>query len=159
MADFDGREHYHEAAFRNLSDARELLQLPTSSPNASGALTRHLRGAVYLAGYAAECALKEYIISREPVAESLSGVVRRRRARNESTPDLISAAGHNLAILLTFSGLESELDLDQARKKDWALCLRWKSTWRYAPRLRDVEFAREFVGAVERIHQWVGRRV
>ena len=72
---------------------------------------------MYLAGYAAECALKEYIISREPGAESLSGVVRRRRARNESTPDLISAAGHNLAILLTFSGLESELDLDEARKK------------------------------------------
>ena len=61
MADYDGISQYWKAAARRLQDAQELLQPPTINADEQGAETRHLRAAVYLAGYAVECILKVYI--------------------------------------------------------------------------------------------------
>jgi hypothetical protein len=92
-----------------------LLQPPSIDPNAQGADTRHLRGAVYLAGYAVECILKVYIISRVSAANSLAEAIEKRRDAGLSLTDLEARFG------------------DDERKKEWSLCIKWKSTWRCDP--------------------------
>ena len=154
MAEYDGLGQFHKAAQRRLKDARELLQTPTLDPQESGADTRHLRAAVYLAGYAVECALKEYIIAHER-ATTLTEATRLRRDAGEDIPDLLGANGHNLDLLLRLTGLTGRLDPDVRRKQDWGICLRWRSTWRYDPTPPPSEFATAFVAATQRVHGWI----
>ena len=79
MPEHDGISEYLKAGLHRLRDAEELLQEPSIILKESGADTRHLRGAVYLAGYAVECVLKAYLIQLGPprnaktVATSSSG--------------------------------------------------------------------------------------
>lgn len=159
VAEFDGASQFHKAALRRLRDAEELMQTPTLLADESGASLRHLRAAVYLAGYAVECVVKVYLISRVSGAQTLSQALQSRRTRGEALPDLSSAAGHNLALLLSATDLEAELDGDVERKKDWGICLKWRSSWRYDPDPPSPSFAQEFVEAVRRIHRWVSGRV
>lgn len=86
MLEFDSIGDYVKAGPRRLADAKELLEQPTLEPDAPDAAHRHLRGAVYLAGYAVECALKAYIISRAPPAQRFLEAIERRRQEGE--PDL-----------------------------------------------------------------------
>jgi hypothetical protein len=63
MWQFDGKTDYIKAARMRLADAYELLEHPSSpDPPEADRLpdpgVRHLRGALYLAGYAIEFALK-----------------------------------------------------------------------------------------------------
>jgi len=74
-----------------------------------GAGERHLRAAVYLAGYAIECILKVYIISRVAGAVSLAGAIEDRRAMGEQIPNILGAEGHRLTILLSLTDLETYL--------------------------------------------------
>ncbi len=62
MAFRDTIQDYRRSATRRLEDARELLEPPTLDAQRSDAGRRHLRGAMYLAGYAAECLVKAYLI-------------------------------------------------------------------------------------------------
>jgi len=113
---------------------------------------------VYLAGYAIECALKAYLITREPPAGSLARAVELRRARGEHVPNILGADGHNLRLLLTVTGLESDLDREEARRRDWGICLKWKSTWRYDPAAPTTVQATEFIDATRRVYEWVRAR-
>ena len=56
----DTIQDYRRSATRRLEDAKELLEPPTLDPQRSDADRRHLRGAMYLAGYAVECLVKAY---------------------------------------------------------------------------------------------------
>ncbi len=100
MAEYDDIIHFRKAGLQRLRDAEELLQPPSITPNVSEASTRHLRGAMYLAGYGIECVLKEYIISPTPPARSLGKALEIREASGKSAFDLYSSAGHNLTGLL-----------------------------------------------------------
>ncbi len=158
MAEFDGVSEYHQSGLRRLRDAEELLQPPTLLPNESGAETRHLRGAMYLAGYAVECALKEYLLAKDN-AVSLAAWLEKRSASGRDTPHLLSAEGHDITLLISLTDLEQRLDNDTDRKKDWGICCRWKSTWRYDPKTPSFAFAFEFVVAARRFYQWVLRQM
>lgn len=48
-----------------LQNAEELMELPTRAAQGSDAGQRHLRAAMYLAGYAVECMLKAYLSEQE----------------------------------------------------------------------------------------------
>ncbi len=85
-----------------------------------------------LAGYAVECILKVYIISRVASANSLAEAITKRRDAGEEIPNILSAEGHKLLTLLSLTDLEARFG-DDERKKDWSLCVKWKSTWRYDP--------------------------
>ncbi len=158
VAEYDGYSYYRKSAWRRLRDAEELLASPTVSPHEQGASVRHLRGAIYLAGYAVECALKAYLISREPPAQSLEQVLQRWSDGGRATPKLLGAEGHNLFLLVSLTDLELPLQSDFERKKDWGICLRWRSTWRYDPEPPRPEFAAEFVAAVRRVVEWIVAR-
>ncbi len=179
MAEHDGLSQYRKAAARRLRDAEELLQPPSLASEEQGADTRHLRGAVYLAGYAVECVLKAYIISQAASAMSLAeageerrrageerrraGEERRRageerRRAGEQVPNILGADGHDLRLLLSLTDLEERFT-DNARKRDWSLCMKWKPAWRYDPKPPTATFALEFMGAVKRIYQWVERQI
>ena len=159
MAEFDGITSYLKVGPRRLRDAAELLEHPTLEPNEAGAEQRHLRAAVYLAGYAVEVVLKAYIISKSPPAQSLGEAVTIRRARGLNVPDLLGAEGHRLDLLLSLTDLEEKIDNDRSLKKDWVICTKWKSTWRYDPTIPSMTFSREFTEAAQRIYRWVERQV
>ncbi len=158
MAEHDGLSQYRKAAARRLRDAEELLQPPSLASEEQGADTRHLRGAVYLAGYAVECVLKAYIISQAASAMSLAEAVEERRRAGEQVPNILGADGHDLRLLLSLTDLEERFT-DNARKRDWSLCMKWKPAWRYDPKPPTATFALEFMGAVKRIYQWVERQI
>ena len=158
MAEHDGLSQYRKAAARRLRDAEELLQPPSLASEEQGADTRHLRGAVYLAGYAVECVLKAYIISQAASAMSLAEAGEERRRAGEQVPNILGADGHDLRLLLSLTDLEERFT-DNARKRDWSLCMKWKPAWRYDPKPPTATFALEFMGAVKRIYQWVERQI
>lgn len=157
MPEYDGISQYRKAAARRLRDAEELLEPPSLASQEQGAGERHLRAAVYLAGYAIECILKVYIISRVAGAVSLAGAIEDRRAMGEQIPNILGAEGHRLTILLSLTDLETYL-MDEERKKDWSICVKWKSAWRYDPN-PPTDNAWEFVSAVRRIYHWVERQI
>ena len=156
MAEYDGISQYRKSAVRRLRDAEELLQPPTLASEEQGAQTRHLRAAVYLAGYAVERILKVYIIAQTASATSLAEAVEVRRNAGEQIPNLLGAEGHRLTVLLSLTDLEERIEGEE-RKKDWSLCVKWKSTWRYDPVPPEATFALEFVAATKRIYCWIER--
>ena len=158
MAEYDGLTQYRKSAARRLRDAEELLQPPSLALEEQGAETRHLRGAVYLAGYAVECILKAYIISQSGSAMSLADVVEERKQAGEQMPNILGADGHNLSLLLSLTDLEERLTTDE-HKKDWGTCVKWKSTWRYDPNPPTARFASEIVIAVRNVYRWVERQI
>jgi hypothetical protein len=154
MAEYEGISQFVKAAERRLRDAEELLQPPTLAPQEQGAETRHLRAAVYLAGYAIECILKVYIIQQQGV-KTLTAAVDALRKAGKNVPDLNSTIGHHLQRLLSLTDLERQLDNERERKKDWNICLKWRSNWRYDPTSPTRANAEEFVKAVRSVYAWV----
>ena len=73
MAFYDTIKDYRAAANQRLGDARELMETPTRDSERSDAEQRHLRGAMYLAGYAVECLLKAYLNSAGERAKVVGG--------------------------------------------------------------------------------------
>ena len=65
MAIRDRLSDFVKSGPRRLKDANELMEMPTADAQRSDAKNRHLRGAMYLAGYAIECLLKAYLIEQE----------------------------------------------------------------------------------------------
>ena len=142
MPRHDGASEYRKVAQHRLHDAQELLEAPTLSVKVGNPETRHQRGAMYLAGYAVECILKAYIISRNSPSRTLA----------EVAPDLVTNVGHNLDRLLLRAGLEGSLG---ERLRDWQLCRTWTPEWRYEPGIPSRGEAKNFVDAACRIHSWV----
>lgn len=159
MAEYDGISQFRKVAPRHLRDAEELLQPPSLAPQERGAAGRHLRAAVYLAGYAVECILKAYVISRQPSATTLTQAVEARRAAGEGIPNVLGAEGHRLPLLLSLTDLEAILATDHQRQRDWGICSKWKVSWRYDPNLPTASFAVEFVGATRDVYQWIQRQL
>lgn len=124
-----------------------MLEPPTIEMKYGNAELRHLRGAMYLAGYAVECVLKAYIISLNPPARTL----------REVAPNLITAAGHNLDTLLETADLEEELGGDRLRSCN--ICRTWTVDWRYSPEIPKRGEAVTFVGAAQSIHQWIRAKI
>ncbi len=152
MAEFDGISEFVKSGPRRLRDAEELLQPPTLNPTEQGADTRHLRGAVYLAGYGVECLLKAYIISRQANCAHLSDA-RDEIRKSKDIRDICSAAGHDLRYLLSLTDLEARLD--EPKRRQMGICFKWSSTGRYDPRPVTREDATARVEAARNIVNWI----
>lgn len=159
MAEYDGILQFRSVGIRRLRDAEELLQPPTIDPYSSDANTRHLRTAVYLAGYSIECVLKEYIISRTPPAMTLDEALRIRAEKGLSVISVNSAEGHNLSALLKLTDLEASIFSEKKVTTNWHICLGWRSTWRYDPDPPTRQNAEAFVEATRNVYQWIKNRV
>ena len=155
MAEFDGKFQFIKSALSRLKDAEELLEPPSRQPFVSDAGKRHLRSAMYLAGYSVECILKAYIITKVSNVETLSAAIQQRRKSGEIIADIQGSAGHNLITLLLLTDLDIQIRTDKGAAKDWAICLKWSSSWRYDPSEPEREQAEAFVSAVRRFHHWV----
>ncbi len=149
----DKLSDYAEAGRMRLRDAQELLQPPTFLPDDKMALTRHLRGAVYLAGYAVECALRAYIIVAAKT-ETFSEAIRMRCAAGEKL-DFGGGRSHNLRLLLLASGLMPTVELDPILLKAWQYCQKWGPDQRYRGMWAGKIDAKRKITAMAQFSQWV----
>ena len=157
MAEFDGLTEFVKSGQNRLRDAEKLLDAPTEAKFEQGANTRHLRGAMYLAGYGVECLLKAYIISKRRGCTRLSEVVAGLQAEGKDVRDICGHAGHDLAYLLTLTGLEARMPL--SRREQMSICAKWRSSWRYNPVSARREDAEALVQASRSIVEWIKTQI
>ena len=130
MAEPQDREArlFYRVAYQRLEDAdliRRLLRRPQT--------------AVYIGGYAVECALKSLLLARTP-------------------------AGRRAAVLATFRGgqahdydwlqdqlRQANVTLPNAVRDDFRLVNTWSTALRYSPASGDDDTARDFIDAAGRI--------
>jgi HEPN domain-containing protein len=151
------------AAPQRLADAEELLQMPSLRPNEADAGHRHLRGAVYLAGYAVECALKAYLIASVPGADTLSVAVEsinsERQTRGEEPLDLSGRRGHDIRALLSATDLAGSVSASRQLRQSFDVCTKWTTDWRYDPRpFTARKAANDRVSDARRVYEWVEAR-
>ncbi len=150
----DGLSDYRRAGHARLADALELLERPTGNGGSPDALHRHLRGAVYLAGYAVECALKVCIISRAVGAETLLDAMLHFEQDGQSVGDLLGSDGHRLPHLRRAAEVEPLFDGDPVLVGQWEWCQKWSPDWRYHPQpYTDRGSARKVVSAAEVLYE------
>lgn len=157
----DTIQDYRRSATRRLEDAQELMEPPTLDPQRSDADRRHLRGAMYLAGYAIECLLKAYLIQHmntQTLAAALDTLNEQRRRRGLERVENVarSAAGHRLLYLLQLTDLPYYPRYDG---RLWGRVAQWRSSWRYetdpVPRIE----AAEFLGDVQALVDWISPKI
>ena len=155
MAEFDHFSAYWKSGPHRLRDEEELLQQPTFMPAEQGADTRHLKGAVYLAGYGVECVLKAFIISRQRGCQTLAQARDSIRRKGNEIQDICTARGHDLQYLFHLTGLGIHMDV--SRRKQFGICSKWKTSWRYDPNIPPMqrEEAEEFVSSAKSIMIWI----
>lgn len=157
----DTIQEYKRSAVRRLQDARELLETPTFDPQRSDAARRHGRGAMYLAGYAAECLLKAYLIQHmntQTLSAAVSSLNEQRKYRGLEPVENIArtAAGHKIFYLLQLTDLTQYPDYDQ---KCWSRVAQWRSSWRYETDNVSHSASSEFVDDIQTIVDWLSAKI
>jgi hypothetical protein len=163
----DGISELWKVAPKRLADARELLEPRSLEAERSDRATRHLRGAVYLAGYAVECILKVYIIERTDAhlrtpgrrVQKWSEALATREAVGER-PDLRGARSHNLFLLFGATDLSQHMSASDGIYETWTRCFKhWNASLRYNPRpIADPDEALRTVDALDTAFRWVKAR-
>ncbi len=157
----DTIQDYRRSAARRLEDAKELLELPTLDPQRSDADRRHLRGAMYLAGYAAECLVKAYLIQHmnaQTLAAAVDTLNEQRRQQGLEPVEQIArtAAGHKILYLLQLTDLPQYPAYDPKR---WARVAQWRSSWRYETDMVAHTDAGEFLDDVQAVVDWLSPKI
>lgn len=157
----DTIQDYRRSATRRLEDAKELLQPPTLDPERSDSKRRHLRGAMYLAGYAVECLLKAYLIqfvNAPTLGAAVDSLNVQRRQKNLEPVENIarSAAGHKVLYLLQLTDLPASPGYDP---KLWGRVAQWRSAWRYETDMASNAEAQEFVDDVQAAANWLSSKL
>ena len=157
----DTIQDYKRSATRRLEDAKELLELPTLDSQRSDSDRRHLRGAMYLAGYAAECLLKAYLIQHQDaqtLASAMDAINDQRRQQGREPVENIarSAAGHKILYLLQLTDLPRYPVYDP---RLWARVAQWRSSWRYETESISRLEAVEFLNDVQTIVDWLSPKI
>ncbi|MCX6380397.1 MAG: hypothetical protein NT023_13130 [Armatimonadetes bacterium] len=157
MADCDSLSDFIKVGQQRLKDAEELMEKPTADFQRSDAERRHLRGAMYLAGYAVECLLKAYLIDQEgglSLIETQSKINIRRQSSGQELIRQIAAtsAGHDIAYLAGLTDISVRPGYDY---KVWSRLARWKSTWRYDYTTPKREEAEKFLQDVHTAVDWL----
>ena len=152
---------YRRSGSYRLDDAKELLERPSLNSNASDSEFRHLRGAMYLAGYAVECILKAYMIQyigTQTLGSAVDRLNARRHSKGIEPVENIarSAAGHRIMYLLQLTDLFQKPGYDQ---QIWGRVARWTSSWRYETDRVERDQAIQFVRDVEAVVKWVSSKV
>ena len=158
---FETQRDYLGAGPQRLSDATELLAPPSVNPEGRDADVRHLRAAMYLAGYAIECVLKAYIISRVPGTTTFTDALAQRPDCGlRRIRELRGSAGHNLIRLMEATDVETAMD--QEDREAWGMCATWNPQWRYCGQplsASERRTAEEFVQAAQRLWNLIRGRV
>ncbi len=157
----DTIQDYKRSAVRRLEDAKELLEAPTLDPQRSDANYRHLRGAMYLAGYAAECLLKAYLIQHrnaQTLAAAIDTLNQQRQQQGQEPVEQIArtAAGHNILYLLQLTDLPQYPAYDP---KLWARVAQWRSSWRYETDFVARINAEKFLADVQAVVKWISPKI
>ena len=157
MAFHDTIDEYTAAADQRLTDARELMEPPTRDAARSDAKQRHLRGAMYLAGYAVECLLKAYLIQQEDtptLSRAMRSLDKFRISKGQKAVKDIAhtAAGHQIVYLVKLTNLETYPGYDE---KLWGRVGKWQSSWRYESGWVEQKKAQEFLKDVEVVVRWL----
>lgn len=127
------------AADQRLGDASFLL--------ASGQSAR-TTGAVYLAGYAVECALKALILSAVPT-----------KAESQVLEGFRGGRAHDFDHLVRWYESVGGSSLPAAVQMDFILVNTWDVAWRYNPGQSDAEDAADFLRAAGRVLAWAKGRL
>jgi hypothetical protein len=158
MAKLENQAEYALASQQQLRDAAELLEPPTLDPTGPDAMTRHLVGAMYLAGYAVECRLKEFLLRKfghlvtpAPGTSVTFGAI---------IPHVAAAAGkslqsldlHSLNDLWHATGLSTR---DATMTNNLGTCSIWRVGWRYRPPAAPRSDAVQFVTAASDLTAWI----
>ncbi len=146
---------------RRFQDALELMEQPTASGTRSDAATRHLRGAMYLAGYAVELLLKAYLIEQErsQSIQEAQGKINKRRSDHSEPPIkniATTAAGHSIEYLIRLTDLPERTGYDPEL---WGRVAVWSSGWRYDPDPPGRVAAQEFVEDVQAALNWLTPKI
>ena len=158
----DTIKEYRRAADYRLADARELMETPTRESHRSDAKQRHLRGAMYLAGYAVECLLKAYLIqhmSEQTLVAAMESLNKRRKRQGQSPVRNIArtAAGHEIAYLSQLTDLQTAYVTYDV--KLWGRLGAWRSAWRYETERVLLPDAQEFLEDVEAAVNWLQPKI
>lgn len=119
----------------------------------SDAHDRHAVGAMYLAGYAVEAALKNYLIRRHSHLEVWPPGVGPTLDDIRRLGVVLPANLHSLWGLWQATGLARR---DAAMAQYAVVCSSWRPVWRYQPPAGKAhQDAESFCGAAERLARWV----
>ena len=114
-------------------------------------------GAMYLLGYAVECALKRYIMRSLGVANLEAA----KEALGKSHSLKVSlSSDHNLERLFAIAqavglDVQEDADLQEAR----SVVFHWTVDWRYMRRSIPPEYARYFEQQVDVLYHWINARL
>lgn len=158
----DTAREYKRAADRRFDDAHELMQAPTWEGQRSDAGQRHLRGAMYLAGYTVECLLKAYIIGQmnaQTLGEATEILDVRRTSKGlEPVKNILrTAAGHRIAYLVQLTNLPT--DFPNFDLKLWGRLGGWQSSWRYEGDMVGQTEAEAFMADVQAAVDWLSSKM
>ena len=157
----DTIKDYRRSAMRRLEDATELLEPPTYNSQRSDVLQRHLRGAMYLAGYAVECLLKAYLIQQlnsQTLAAAMDAINLQRKQEKRDPIENIArtAAGHQIFYLLRLTDLQGRPGYDI---RLWGHVGQWRSAWRYETDFVQRQEATDFIDAVQSVVDWLSPKI
>ena len=155
MPTYETKADYIEVAARHLCDAQKLMALAPFCPSGAACPTpvqaQHFVGAMYLAGYAVECALKAYLL------------VQYGKGTFSEVQVVVAASGGYLgraqAHALTSLQAASDLALAGPLQAAFSDCAKWTTDWRYAPRVAgytEVE-AMKSIESAQAVYQWVNQ--
>lgn len=154
----ESEAEYALASSQQIADAAELLEHPTRDAFGTDAHERHLFGAMYLAGYAVECALKAFLLRKfGPAATSAGTFVTFDAIKSQ----VAAAAGkslrdldlHSLSDLWNATRLASR---DVAMTAKLGTCTIWRVEWRYRPPQGTLRReAQGFVQAASILAAWI----
>ena len=111
-------------------------------------------GAIYLSGYVIECYLKYLICERYNVIH-LADWEREVEQKTGIRPQVTSASGHFLEVLLDYAGLEDPLRRNAKAYAAFQIVNQWHVGLRYYPSTTSRRNAERFLEAVEFIRRWL----
>jgi len=116
---------------------------------------------MYLAGYAAECLVKAYLIQHMN-AQTLEAAVdplneqRRQQGLEQVEQIARTAAGHKISYLLQLTDLPQCPTYDPKR---WVCIAQWRSSWRYETDRVAHTDAGEFLDNVQAVVNWLSPKI
>lgn len=138
---FGGVSEQAKASKHRMDDARALLA------------ASRWRGAMYLAGYSVECALKVRLMKMFG-CRNLQVLDEHLRERGGLDDDA-TVFTHGLVNLLALARVWDRLQADQPMARRFRIVNRWIPAWRYSADLSNRSDAEEFIEAVGRTLQWI----
>ncbi len=131
-----GARAFFQVAQQRLEDARFLLEFSRNT------------AAVYLAGYAVECALKALLLATTP-----------RSSAARTLESFRGSLAHNYDWLRARYHRQGGAPLPNEVARDFSRVNSWTTDLRYRPGAISAREAREFVGAAKSIVSWTGGRL